>query len=252
MGAAVTGGIGAGVSVAAPWIAARVLTSPGGAEALANTVGRPGFQAFARAVPEATRVGTQIMAHLPTGEAGAALIPQDRKAAEAIKIAKHDPELHKLMQQAERRTEQATVTVGKGSHIGADYLPKTRSIIVDPTKMDDPGYLGHETMHFLSHVSRSPFWQPLRLNEYLAEYAGTAGHPEEAEKGYQYGKLPKGEQEALRKEYLRLLDMHRDYVRGHTHEGKYPRGKKVTLDDIIKFWMGQPPLKSEKQPAAID
>jgi len=200
----------------------------------------------------------QMIGSLFTPEAAeAALVPTDALAARAIKTAKHDPELHREMQQAQRRKETATVKAAKGEKIGADYKPATKEITVDPKKVKDPGYLAHEVMHFLSQVSRSPFWHPLRVNEYLAEYAGTAGHAEEADPGYQYGKLPKRVQQGLRQEYQREMAMPRDYVRPKRHEGTEPampaRPTNRDLVDFVNFWLKQRPLAPEPvQPVAID
>jgi len=52
--------LGAGLAIAAPYVAARMLTSPGGAELLAQTIGSAGMQTAARVAPTAIRGATQL------------------------------------------------------------------------------------------------------------------------------------------------------------------------------------------------
>ena len=180
--------------------------------------------------------------------ASAAIIPIDTAAAHAIKQAKHDPEMRAIIKKAQQRREKVTVRTGqtafKGTGTTGGYDPIARDINLSAKGEQDTGVLGHEMMHFLSQVSRSPFWHPLRLNEYLAEYGGTAGDPSAADPGYEYGKLPRHVQEAIKKEFKRILSQPRDYVRPKQHRGKIPETK--YLSKIVDFWLSQPPLSEFK------
>src|SRR5215472_11417220 len=202
------GAVGAGLGLAGPFLAAQALTSPGGAELLARTLGSAGMQTAAEAAPGLIRGATQLGAQMaqPTleSQAGAAIIPQSRDTALALREAKRDPAVHDIIQAAHRRPEAVTLGTRPMEEAVGDFFPITRRILLDPQRGLDPTTIGHELTHFLATVVRSPY----QRSEALAEFSGAGGDPAKIlPASVQWTKLSGEQQQAVRDELTRILRM---------------------------------------------